>query len=112
MKSTRFYITFGTAVTMLLASQVYGYCDTSAKSKRDCELCKVSLQNATLAECESLDVEGPCFWNDSTDINPYAGWTNDECASGGGGPSGGGGGEGGGEFLVFVSMCVYLYLLS
>jgi len=85
------------AVALLLTSQVQGYCDTSARSKRDCELCKVSLQNATQVDCENPDVGGPCFWNDSTDTNPYAGWTNTECGNGGGGPSGGGGRGGGGD---------------
>ena len=90
------YILFSaTSLIMMLAQDVTSYCDTSAKSRRDCELCKVSLQDANETVCTSA--EGPCFWVDTTDINPYTNWTNANCTSGGGGSSGGGdkGGDGG-----------------
>ena len=41
--------------------------------------------------------EGPCFWVNTTDVNPYTNWTDANCTSGGGGPSGGGDEGGGGE---------------
>lgn len=89
------YFFFSACAIMMLAQDVTSYCDTSAKSQRDCELCKVSLQDANETVCTSA--EGPCFWVNTTDVNPYTNWTDANCTSGGGGPSGGGDEGGGGE---------------
>ena len=81
------YILFSASLIMMLAQDVTSYCDTSAKSRRDCELCKVSLQDANETVCTIA--EGPCFWVDTTDPNPYTNWTNANCTNGGGGSPGG-----------------------
>ena len=56
------------AAILTLASIVdaAGFCDACAKSKRDCDLCKVTTnklptEELRKSECES--VRGPCFWN-------------------------------------------------
>lgn len=86
------------ALTLLVAYPLAsGYCDTLAKSRRDCILCKVDLKDATQEECEPNDVDGPCFWNDSSDVNPYADWTDKDCKNGGDNTEGGGGDGTGGS---------------
>ena len=85
------YILFSaTSLIMMLAQDVTSYCDTNAKSQRDCELCKVSLQDANETVCTIA--EGPCFWVDTTDINPYTNWTNANCTKTAGGDKGDGDG--------------------
>lgn len=84
----------------LAAFAAADYCTTSAKSKRDCKLCKLEYQNDKSA---CVNARGPCVWNEtgSLDDSPH---TDTECDSSygdaddsGGTPDGGGGGGGGGR---------------
>lgn len=89
---------------------VVGYCDTAALSKRDCEICKVG--NSTQADCDSTGNRAPCFWKNSSDVNPYENWTDADCDNGDGGDVGGppsGGCQVGGTCLGNCAVCCYGY---
>ena len=74
-----------------------GYCDTLAKSSRDCQLCKLNSTYGGVygSGCEACIIaDGPCFWNtdgSAGEGGPYDGWDDSNCAKNGGEPGDGGG---------------------
>ena len=69
-----------------------GFCDTKAKSERDCLECKVGAGQNNQTICEE-ETKGPCFWVETGD-SPYP---SDYCDGdgGNGGTDDGGGGNNG-----------------
>lgn len=74
------WMTYGMLVATALHRVAADYCDTNAKSRRDCLLCKVGANQYDQVGCERAG--GPCFWVDTefTSDSPY---TEANCISGG-----------------------------
>ena len=67
-----------------------GFCNTDAKSKRDCLLCKIGEGQNDETLCKNA--KGPCYWDTTQETSPY---TSQECEGGNGGTDDGEGGTNG-----------------
>jgi hypothetical protein len=84
-----------TAALLLLPIASGSRCDTTARSNRDCNLCKIGDNQHCQVGCGTA--EGPCHWEVTTGVDDSPCLCTECAGSNGGG--GKGGGPHGGRFL-------------